>query len=201
MESESFLSRERSSAMRYDKIEANRPRGGAPRQGTGQVIIAPLIPAHRAALAGCAPGRHSGFTLIEIIAVLVILAIVGAIAVSRMGPNPANLRTELNNLKAALRYAQQMAIASDSTITFSIAVTASGYTIVRTGGTGNQPLLPGEGSSAHSFDGVSATAGTFNFNEWGGLAAGSAAATILTQGGVGSKTINVIAGTGYAYES
>jgi prepilin-type N-terminal cleavage/methylation domain-containing protein len=145
--------------------------------------------------------RHAGFTLIEIVAVMIILAIVGAVAVSRMSSNPADLRTELNDLKAALRYAQQMAIASDSTITFGITVTANGYSIVRTGGAGNQPLLPGEGSSSHSFNGVSATAGTFNFNEWGSLMTGSASSTALTQSGGGSKTINVIAETGYAYES
>ncbi len=145
--------------------------------------------------------HRAGFTLIEIIAILITLAIFSAIAMSRVSSSPASLRTELNDLKAALRYAQQTAIASDSTISFSINVTANGYSLVRTGGTGNQPLLPGEGSSSHTFNGVSATAGTFSFNEWGGLATGSATATILTQSGGGSKTINVIAGTGYAYES
>jgi prepilin-type N-terminal cleavage/methylation domain-containing protein len=64
--------------------------------------------------------NHAGFTLIEIIAVLIILAILTAVAVSRVGSNESDLRSELNNLKAALRYAQQMAIASDSTITITI---------------------------------------------------------------------------------
>jgi prepilin-type N-terminal cleavage/methylation domain-containing protein len=145
--------------------------------------------------------HNAGFTLIETVAVLIILAIISAVAISRVGTNESNLRTELNDLKTALRYAQQMSIASDNTVTFSINVTASGYTLVRTGGSGNQPLLPGEGSSSHSFNGVSATAGTFNFNEWGGLATGSATATTLTQSGSGSKTINLNSETGYAYES
>lgn len=145
--------------------------------------------------------HNAGFTLIEVVAVLIILAIVSAVAISRVGSDRSSLRSELNNLKAALRYAQQMAIASDSTITFGITVTANGYSIVRTGGSGNQPRLPGEESSSHSFNLVTATAGTFNFNEWGGLATGSATATTLTQSGGGSKTINVIAGTGYTYES
>ena len=145
--------------------------------------------------------HNSGFTLIEVVAVLIILAILSAVAVSRVSTDRSSLRSELNDLKAALRYAQQMAVASDSTITFGVTVTANGYTLVRTGGSGNQPRLPGEESSSHSFSRVSATAGTFNFNEWGGLATGSATATTLTQSGGGSQTINVIAGTGYAYES
>lgn len=144
--------------------------------------------------------HRAGFTLIEVIAVLIILAILTAVAVSRVGSDQSNLRSELNDLKAALRYAQQMAIASDSTVTFGVTVTTSGYTLVRTGGSGSQPLLPGEGSSSHTFKSVSATAGTFNFNEWGGLATGSATTTTLTKSGGGAKTINVIGETGYVHE-
>lgn len=145
-------------------------------------------------------GPRSGFTLIEVIAVLIILAILSAVAISRLGPDRSELRTETNDLKTALRYAQQMAIASDSTIAFGITVTTGGYTLFRTGGSGNQPRLPGKETSSHSFDNVTATPGTFTFNEWGGLAAGSATATTLTASS-GSETINVIDETGYAYES
>jgi prepilin-type N-terminal cleavage/methylation domain-containing protein len=144
--------------------------------------------------------QDAGFTLIETIAVLIILAILGAVAASRVGSNESSLRVELNNLKTALRYAQQMAIASDSTTTFSITVTSAGYTISRTvGASVTNPMLPGENSSSHSFSGVSASAATFTFDEWG-KATGSASTT-LTQSGSGSKTINVIGDTGYAYES
>ncbi|MEW6335740.1 MAG: GspH/FimT family pseudopilin [Thermodesulfobacteriota bacterium] len=145
--------------------------------------------------------HYAGFTLIEVVAVLVILAILSAVAMSRVGSVEPNLRSEVNDLKAALRYAQQMAIASDSVVTFGVTVTAGGYTLVRTGGSGSQPVLPGEGSSSHTFKGVTATAGTFNFNEWGGLAAGSSVATTLTGSGGGSETITVVGETGYAYES
>lgn len=145
--------------------------------------------------------HSAGFTLIEIIAVLIILAILSAVAISRVGSVEPNLRSEVNHLKAALRYAQQMAIASDSVVTFGVTVTPGGYTLVRTGGAGSQPMLPGEGSSSHTFKGVTATAGTFDFNEWGGLAAGSATATTLTDSGGDTQTITIIGETGYAYES
>lgn len=141
--------------------------------------------------------RSAGFTMIEIIAVLIILAVMSAVAVSRVGSNESSLRAEMNDLKAALRYAQQMALASDSTITFSIAVTPSGYSISRSGGSGSQPVLPGESSSSHTFSGVAATSATFAFNEWGGI--GSDSSVTLTGGGV-SKAITVIGETGYAYE-
>jgi prepilin-type N-terminal cleavage/methylation domain-containing protein len=61
--------------------------------------------------------HNAGFTLIETVAVLIILAIISAVAISRVGTNESNLRTELNDLKTALRYAQQMSIASDNTVT------------------------------------------------------------------------------------
>jgi Tfp pilus assembly protein FimT len=140
-----------------------------------------------------------------VIAVLIILAIISAVAVSRVGSNESNLRAELDDLKAALRYAQQMAIASDSTMTFTITVIGDRYTISAssTAGAVSQPLLPGEGSSSHFFSGVSATTtGTFNFNEWGGLVTGSSPYVVLQQSGGGSsKRIDVIGETGYAYES
>lgn len=144
--------------------------------------------------------RSTGFTMIEVIAVLIILAIISAVAVSRVGSNESSLRAEVNDLKAALRYAQQMAIASDSTVGFRITVTPNDYTIYRVVGgveTIPHPLLPGESASSHSFSGVSASSATFTFNEWGGI--GSDTAVTLTGGG-GSKTINVIGETGYAYE-
>jgi prepilin-type N-terminal cleavage/methylation domain-containing protein len=147
--------------------------------------------------------HNTGFTLIEVIAVLIILVIISAVAISRGGSNESNLRSEVNDLKAALRYAQQMAIASDDTVTFGITVTSGtsgGYTLVKNAGVGTQPFLPGESSSTHTFSGgVTASGQVFTFNQWGGLVAGSA--TTLSQSGGGSKIINVISETGYAYES
>jgi prepilin-type N-terminal cleavage/methylation domain-containing protein len=144
--------------------------------------------------------HNSGFTLIEVIAVLIILAIVSAVAFSRVGSNESNLRAELNNLKAALRYAQQMAIASDDTRTFTITVISDRYTI--SSSPASTLSLPGEGLSYRKFDGVTASGATFTFNEWGRLATGSDTSTTLQQSGGGSsKTINLYTETGYAYES
>jgi hypothetical protein len=44
-------------------LEAARPQGGAFRQGNHLFFIAPLIPAHKAGIAGCAPGQQPGIIL------------------------------------------------------------------------------------------------------------------------------------------
>ncbi len=150
----------------------------------------------------CTKSHNAGFSLIELVVTMLVMAILFAVVMNSVGTDQSNLRAEMNNLKTALRYTQQLSIASDNTVTFGITVTGTGYTLVRTGGSGNVPLLPGENTSTHSFSGgVSSSGGTFNFTEWGGLATGSSPSTTLTKSGSGSKTINLINETGYAYES
>ncbi|NPU85276.1 MAG: prepilin-type N-terminal cleavage/methylation domain-containing protein [Syntrophaceae bacterium] len=150
----------------------------------------------------CTKSHNAGFSLIELVVTMLVMAILFAIVMNSVGTDQSNLRAEINNLKAALRYTQQLSIASDNTVTYGITVTGTGYTLVRTGGSGNVPLLPGENTSTHAFSGgVSSSGGAFNFTEWGGLATGSSTSTTLTKSGSGSKTINLISETGYAYES
>lgn len=60
--------------------------------------------------------NESGFTLIEIIAVLVILGILAAVAVSRMNFNNADLSAMEASLKSHLRYSQSKAMHSDTMV-------------------------------------------------------------------------------------
>lgn len=59
--------------------------------------------------------RHfstSGFTVLEVIAVLVILGIVSAVAISRVSGLGVSLYTDADRLAADLRYAQSLAMIS-----------------------------------------------------------------------------------------
>ena len=60
--------------------------------------------------------KNFGFTILEVVAVLVILGIISALAVSTISINIDDTKRdeELNVLKAHLRYAQARAINSDS---------------------------------------------------------------------------------------
>jgi prepilin-type N-terminal cleavage/methylation domain-containing protein len=58
--------------------------------------------------------HHSGFTMIEIIAVLVITAIIAAVAVTRISSNDNNLIAVSDTLRSHLRLAQAKAMSSST---------------------------------------------------------------------------------------
>jgi MSHA pilin protein MshC len=71
--------------------------------------------------------NHKGFTLIEIAAVLVIIAILSVLAVKRMGGTGISAYGDADQLVADLRYAQSLAMtrAQDVTVT----VTGNGWSL------------------------------------------------------------------------
>jgi MSHA pilin protein MshC len=142
-----------------------------------------------------------GFTMLEIIAVLIIAGIIAAIATSRyMSKQSSESISETEIFKSHLRYAQQLSIngdgsngdgSTDATWAWGIQIGAAitSYSLVRLH---NNVVvvnghLPGESSSTHNFaSGVTLTGVNanqiINFNQWGSP-------------GVNSITINVIKGS------
>lgn len=142
--------------------------------------------------------NSSGFTLIEVIAVLIILAIITAVAVSRGMSTQNDLIQQVDIVKTHLRFAQLKAL-NDDVNTWSITFTTGSYSLSCTVGTNStcpSSSLPSESSSSHSFpSGVTATSATVTFDRWGSPG-GSAASINLTQGSQ-TITITVAANTGY----
>ncbi len=146
--------------------------------------------------------NNRGFTMIEAIAVLVILVIVSAVVLSRgMTTDEVNLQAELGTLKGHLRFAQYRAMNDLPTTRWGISLAGSSYTLVRVdaGGMTSPLSLPGESSAVHSFAPISATPATVLFNDWGEpgttYAGGPSAADITLA--FGGKTITVTADTGF----
>ena len=143
-------------------------------------------------------GNSSGFTLIETIAVLIILGILTAVAVSRSMSTQNDLISQVDIVKMHLRFAQLKALGDDVN-TWSIAFTTNSYSLSCTAGTNStcpSPTLPSENSSIHNFPtDVTAANATVTFDRWGSPG-GNAASINLTQG---SRTIaiTVAANTGY----
>lgn len=117
-------------------------------------------------------GNHSGATIIEVIAVLVIVAIMSAVAASRFTTTDTyTLFSEAAILKTHLRYAQFRAMSDDAA--WKVELTPTTYTLFQRGAggnwvTSNLPDTPDQ--STHTFQGgVTNTDGdmTVVFDQWG----------------------------------
>lgn len=106
--------------------------------------------------------------MIEIIAVLIILGIISAVAVSRISSTDIyTLKSQTDVIKGHLRYAQLLAMNSDSVwgINFPSSTT---YSLFRNGNTGSTVTLLGEDSDIVTLpSGVAVSTGTVSFNDWG----------------------------------
>lgn len=103
----------------------------------------------------------SGFTLLEVITVLIILGIIAAVAVSRYRDTGADDVAVANTLKAHLRYAQLRAMGD--IVDWGIEIEADKYTLVRDNG--SVPNLPGENSAENNdLDAILSPLGTIMFS-------------------------------------
>ena len=116
---------------------------------------------------------HGGFTIIEVIVVIVILAVVslGAMAVG-MDSRGVETIAEVDVLRAHLGFMQSMAMANN-TVDWSVAFSGASYVLLADGAP--SPVnLPGESSPTHVFPAgvtLSAGAGILSIDSWGAPAA------------------------------
>ena len=145
--------------------------------------------------------RIAGFTLTELVVVIVIVTILSAFAISRINTQSFDTEGFANRAAATLRYAQKVAISQRRTV----AVTIAGNTLSLTY---PDPPLNGAavreppGTSAFSVSapsGVTLAGANFSFSALGKPTAGTT--TTLTITGSDSpptvKTVTIEAETGY----
>lgn len=160
--------------------------------------------------------KHSGgFTLIEVIAVMVIIGVVAAVVVSRMmSPSSFGVVSEADILKGHLRYAQYRAMSHSENWGISFLHDEKGYyySLVYPPTT-TASNLPYEDSSTHKLPSginISSDAGSVYFNEWGNPVDASGkllvAATddetkivkeIVLSGGSTERTVKIKQNTGF----
>ena len=143
--------------------------------------------------------------MLEVIAVLIILGIITAFVVSRGTNIKAELSSEIEIIKAHLRYAHCLALANDI---YSWRITLSSgspdyYTlskINKSDGTETSPInLPNEDSPTHALpSGISITSGlgTVTFDEWGSPGTTTLNITLSDQAS-NSETIRITKNTGF----
>lgn len=144
------------------------------------------------------PTQSSGFTLIELVMIIVILSIVSVIVLPKFGDNSAfQARGFADQVLATLRYAQKSAIAQHQNV--CVTLTATTLTLKMDNSACSTDLnLPATQSNtltAPSGISLSTTAASLTFNA---LGQASTAATVTISGV--TAPITVEAETGYVHQ-
>jgi MSHA pilin protein MshC len=152
--------------------------------------------------------NHRGFTLIEIIAVLILMGIVTGVVVHRIWNMEIDLIAETDLVKTHLRYAQGRAM--NTNIIWGISLSGNTYFLFKNGNTANKVNLPGEASDIRSLPaGISVEGAIISFDSWGTpytdaaategneLTSGDAEAEITLSSSDDTKTITITPNTGF----
>ena len=140
-------------------------------------------------------GSNHGFTLIEIIATLIVLGILASVAaVIFSSMDDEKLATEVEILKSHLRYAQSRAMTDN--VSWGIAFSGNSYTL-QTGGSTSTSYLPNDDSSTHNLQrGVTAsTTPVVAFDNFGSPGGGEISITLSAGGD--SRKITITKNTGF----
>jgi len=153
--------------------------------------------------------KNSGFTLLEVILVLIIAAIISAIVIGRVSSTNTDLISRTELIKSHLRYAQSRAM--NTNVVWGIRSQASTYWLFRDGNVNNKVILPGEDTDTIdlSAKGISLEQFILSFDSWGipykdasaspsnQLKAGDIEAQITVSSGGEDKFITVTPNTGF----
>ncbi|MBT3387207.1 MAG: prepilin-type N-terminal cleavage/methylation domain-containing protein [Desulfobacula sp.] len=145
-------------------------------------------------------GNSNGFSMIEIISVLVIVGILSAVAVSKMSSTDVyDVAMEVEILKSHLRYSQIRSMSHNESWGIKIK-SGSSYTLQKSGSTASVNL-PNENSPTHTFaSGIKATPGTkaISFDDLGSPGSSDIVITLNVKGKNPSK-LTITQTTGFIY--
>lgn len=120
--------------------------------------------------------KNHGFTLIEVIAALIVLGIMSVVVISRVTSTAdVNLKAQAEVVKSHLRYAQLRAMnmkseAADCNAAFGIKINAAEYYLFRDCdpiNTSNTVVLPGAAGTTVYLPGMTLSPQIVTFDDWG----------------------------------
>lgn len=150
--------------------------------------------------------REQGFTLIEIIAVLILIGIVGAVVFSRVtSTDDVDKKVKAEQVKGHIRFAQMRAMnttsaTADCNAPVSMAALEGKYYMFVNCDTTSKVVLPGAESSAGVDLPSGSTFPTFSFDTWGRPYANDNAtgtSTSIENLSIGGEAITIEKNTGY----
>ena len=111
--------------------------------------------------------RQRGFTLIELVAVMVIIATLAVVAMGNFNPNDFDLSAARDELAGVLRYAQEMSLSHTGVTDYQVTLTATGYSVTQGGAPITNPIT-GAGAYNSNWSNVAlGSSGTVSFNGYG----------------------------------
>lgn len=137
----------------------------------------------------------AGFTLIEIITVLIVISIVSAVIVNRLMDTSVELIAQTDVIKTHLRYAQSRAMSSN--VIWGIRFNGNTYWMFNNGSINNKVFLPGEGSDTLNLPPGKTATETVAFDSWGKPYNNDSGNSDHLGGPVGNLAIVITKNTGF----
>lgn len=142
--------------------------------------------------------RQVGFTLIELIMVIVIMGALSAVAISKFNRNAFDVVAASGELVQAIRYAQEKSMSHSGATYFQIAISATGYTVSQGGAAIAHPV-DGSASYTRTWSDIAlAPAATIVFDAYGSPQGLAAPLTITLSKGGESDSVTVEHVTGFS---
>lgn len=141
----------------------------------------------------------NGFTLTELVVVIIIATILSAFAIARINTTSFNTEGFANQVAATIRYAQKIAISQRRNVTVTISASAVSLSYPDIGGAavhqppGTDPFTVSKPSADVTLSGT-----TFTFSALGKPTPGPVTITV-SGGDIPAITITVALETGYVY--
>jgi MSHA pilin protein MshC len=162
---------------------------------------------HSKTTSGMKSPGHRGFTLIELVMIIVLMAIIAAVAMPKLGNvTSTNAGAFVDKLRADIRYAQNLAMAQNQRyrvyVNTAPAPTPNGYAVVNvsTGAVAQDPAGRGTLSitlNAGQYAGITVNTPPGGYVEFNSLGASTAGADVtITVNGDATLTVTITTQTG-----